>query len=57
VDRLNLNNEPYPDGVYDFVPNITILPIMERYIFPVLEPFGSHLKKKLENSGKWGLVE
>ena len=56
VDRLNLNNEPYPDGVYDFVPNITILPANGKIYFPVLEPFGSHLKMKLENSGNGGLV-
>lgn len=56
VDRLNLNNEPYPDGVYDFVPNITILPANGKIYFPVLEPFGSHLKKRLENSGNGSLV-
>lgn len=56
VDRLNLNNEPYPDGVYDFVPNITILPSNGKIYFPVLEPFGSHLKKRLENSGNGSLV-
>ena len=57
VDRLNLNKEPYPDGVYDFVENITILPNNGKIYFPVLEPFGSHLKKKLEDSGNGGLVK
>lgn len=56
VDRLNLNKEPHPDGVYDFVENITILPSNGKIYFPVLEPFGSHLKKKLEQSGNPTLV-
>jgi cell surface protein SprA len=57
VDRLNLNNEPFPDGVYDFVTNITILPNNGKIYFPVLEPFGSHLKKKLDLTGNATLVK
>jgi cell surface protein SprA len=57
VDRLNLNSEPFPDGVYDYVPNITIQPNNGKIMFPVLEPFGSHLKKKLDNSGNASLVK
>lgn len=57
VDRLNLNNEPYPDGVYDFVDSITIIPANGKIYFPVLEPFGSHLKKKLETTGNNSLVK
>lgn len=49
LDRLNNNNDPYPDGIFDFVPNITILPQKGRVIFPVLEPFGSNLYRKLDN--------
>lgn len=56
VDRLNLNKEPHPDGVFDYVPNITILPSNGKIFFPVLEPFGSHLRKKLEDAGNSNLV-
>ncbi len=48
IDLLNLDNlnrlgDPLPDGVFDFVPGITINPRNGRIIFPVLEPFGSSL--------------
>ncbi|MEN7548722.1 cell surface protein SprA [Rapidithrix thailandica] len=44
LDRLNQNNDPQPDGNFDFVEGITIDPVYGRIIFPVLEPFGSHLE-------------
>ncbi|MDR1938991.1 MAG: cell surface protein SprA [Tannerellaceae bacterium] len=50
VDRLDLKNEPYPDGFYDFVEGFTILPDNGRIVFPVVEPFGSHLAKKIGNA-------
>ncbi len=51
VDKLNNNNDPVPggDGFFDFVPNRTIMAQNGRIIFPVLEPFGSHLAKKLSS--------
>ena len=50
LDRLNSQNDPTPDGIFDFVPNITIIPQNGRLIFPVIEPFGSDLKKKFQNT-------
>lgn len=47
LDRLNVQNDPQPDGVFDFVPGVTINPNNGRIIFPVLEPFGSFLKDKI----------
>jgi len=47
LDNLNSQNEPYPDGYFDFLPGITINPAKGRVIFPVLEPFGSYLRKKI----------
>lgn len=44
LDNLNNNNDPLPDGVFDFINGITILPQTGRVIFPVLEPFGDHLR-------------
>lgn len=49
LDRLDLRNEPYPDGFYDFVEGVTVLPDNGRIIFPVVEPFGSYLKEKIGN--------
>ncbi|MFT5998331.1 MAG: cell surface protein SprA [Neolewinella sp.] len=47
LDRLNVQNDPVPDGVFDFVPGVTINPTNGRIYFPVLEPFGSDLKELL----------
>ncbi len=44
LDNLNSQLEPYPDGVFDFIEGITIYPSTGRIFFPVLEPFGSHLR-------------
>ena len=48
LDRLNAQNEPQPDGVFDFVEGITINTQQGKIIFPVLEPFGSDLKHAFE---------
>lgn len=47
LDRLNVQNDPQPDGVFDFVPGITINPTTGRIYFPVLEPFGRDLEQLL----------
>ncbi len=44
LDRLNYQNDPAPDGVFDFVEGITINTQQGKIIFPVLEPFGEDLK-------------
>ena len=46
LDNLNSKGQAYPDGVFDFIEGYTILPDNGRIIFPVLEPFGAHLKQK-----------
>ncbi|XZF13363.1 cell surface protein SprA [Chitinophagaceae bacterium MMS25-I14] len=43
LDRLNAQNDPSPDGVFDFVDGITVNTQQGKIIFPVLEPFGSDL--------------
>ncbi|MEY4875286.1 MAG: cell surface protein SprA [Bacteroidota bacterium] len=50
LDRLNTQNDPTPDGIFDFIPNITIIPQSGRLIFPVIEPFGNDLKAKFQNT-------
>lgn len=47
LDRLDSNNEVNPDGVFDFVEGYTINTARGKVIFPVLEPFGSYLKKSI----------
>ncbi len=50
LDRLDQRQEPNPDGTFDFVPGYTIIPDQGRVIFPVLEPFGSHLAAQLNGN-------
>nr|WP_262486821.1 cell surface protein SprA [Geofilum rubicundum] len=49
LDKLNSQQEPYPDGTFDYVPGFTIIPAQGRIIFPILEPFGAHMENKLQN--------
>ncbi|BDS14311.1 T9SS outer membrane translocon Sov/SprA [Aureispira anguillae] len=46
LDNLNRARDPIPDGQFDYVPGVTILPRNGRVIFPVLEPFGNSLAKE-----------
>lgn len=49
LDRLDSNNQTNPDGKFDFLEGYTILSSTGKVFFPVVEPFGSHLKKKIGN--------
>lgn len=49
LDRLNNRSDPYPDGVFDFIDGYTIDSENGYIIFPVIEPFGSHLYNKIGN--------
>lgn len=56
LDNVNVQGEPTPDGVFDFLPDKTIQTQNGRIIFPVREPFGSHLASlltKQENIDKY----
>ncbi|MDN5215299.1 cell surface protein SprA [Fulvivirgaceae bacterium BMA12] len=44
LDRLNQQGDEQPDGNFDFVDGITIDTEKGNVIFPVLEPFGEHLR-------------
>ena len=48
LDRLNSNNQAYPDGFFDYVEGTTVISQTGKIIFPVVEPFGSHLRAKIE---------
>ena len=45
LDRLDSRLEQHPDGAFDFVEGYTVYAANGKIIFPVLEPFGSHLRK------------
>lgn len=47
LDQLNPNNDPQPDGNFDFVEGVTIDSRLGRIYFPVLEPFGANLQRYL----------
>ena len=47
LDRLDVKQNANPDGKFDFIEGFTALSSSGRIIFPVLEPFGSHLKKMI----------
>ncbi len=49
LDRLNGRGDPYPDGIFDFIEGYTIDSENGYIIFPVVEPFGSHLRQKISN--------
>ena len=48
LDNLNSQLDPQPDGIFDFIDQVTINATKGRIIFPVLEPFGSFLRTKIE---------
>ncbi len=43
LDKLNPQNDPQPDGNFDFVEGVTVDTRNGKIYFPVLEPFGSNL--------------
>lgn len=45
-DRLSVNGDRIPDGVYDFIPGYTIIADKGRAYFPTVEPFGRSLAKE-----------
>ena len=45
LDNLDSRNEPNPDGRFDFVEGVTIIARDGRVFLPLLEPFGSDLRK------------
>ena len=49
LDRLDQKHNASPDGRFDFLEGITIQASTGKIIFPVLEPFGSHLANALGN--------
>lgn len=47
-DRVNADGALVPDDVFDYLVDYTIQPSTGRLIFPVLEPFGSHMESVIK---------
>jgi cell surface protein SprA len=47
LDKLNSQLDRESDGVFDFIDGVTVMMDRGKIIFPVIEPFGSHLKKMM----------
>jgi cell surface protein SprA len=47
LDNLNSQLDRQPDGVFDYIEDLTINSARGLIIFPVLEPFGSFLKQQI----------
>lgn len=50
LDRLDSNQESNPDGFFDYIEGYTVQPTTGNVIFPVAEPFGSNLERRIGNS-------
>ena len=50
LDKLNQNGDPQIDGNFDFVEGVTVDSRNGKIIFPVLEPFGSTLRKQFNEN-------
>ena len=50
LDKLNQQLDNQSDGVFDFIEGITAKASNGRIIFPVREPFGSHLYNKINDA-------
>ncbi len=59
LDNLNQNNDPQEggDGNFDYIEGVTINPEQGFIIFPVLEPFGSHLEAQFVAGAEDNLVD
>ena len=54
LDRLNTQLDAIPDGRFDYIEGITVYSNKGRIVFPVLEPFGGWLEKKINRPGVAG---
>ena len=50
LDRIDSNQESNPDGFFDYIEGYTVQSVNGKVIFPVTEPFGSHLERKIGSS-------
>ncbi len=49
LDRLDSNEQSNSDGFFDYLEGYTVLSASGKIIFPVVEPFGSNLIRRIDN--------
>ncbi|MCF8446114.1 MAG: cell surface protein SprA, partial [Bacteroidia bacterium] len=49
VDKMNTQQEPVSDGLFDYVEGVTVNSQTGRIYLPTVEPFGSYLQSKFVN--------
>ena len=60
LDNLNSQLDRESDGFFDFIDGITVMTDRGKIVFPVIEPFGSHLYKMINDpklAGKYVFQE
>lgn len=57
LDKMNNQGDPQPDGVFDFVPGVTINTNNGRIIFTTLEPFGDYLRSQFQPDERTTIAE
>ncbi len=50
LDNLNSQLDRESDGYFDFIDNVTVMSDRGKIVFPVIEPFGSHLYSMIGDS-------
>lgn len=49
LDRIDSNQESNSDGLFDYIEGYTVQTAIGRIVFPVAEPFGVNLERKIGN--------
>ncbi len=57
LDNTNMFGDPQPDGLFDYLPGVTIVPQNGRLIFPVREPFGDYLRAEFNARGDGNIAD
>ena len=57
LDRLNINGDENSDGNFDFIEGVTVFSSTGVIRFPVLEPFGSHLRGFFDERSEADLID
>jgi cell surface protein SprA len=57
LDRLDANNDPVPDGIFDYIEGFTVISTLGTVIFPVLQPFGQDLDSLAFNGSPTALKQ
>lgn len=50
LDRLNRYSDPQADGIFDYIPGVTVIERTGSVMFPLLEPFGKSLARNIGDS-------